>query len=636
MVEIKINNIDKTSDILFETFRISDYINQQVDTCSFTCKSFKPLLNQEIQVKYGDDTIYGGVIVKVETEVRKGENIYKVTCKDYSQYLNRRLVSERYINKTVKQIIDDLLDEYATDFTSVNVVGAITKRIWDSGNQLPTFTNHIISGTNTLTPTLVSDYINLSYSMSGGGGNRYLYVDMSSITDYVVQSGDYLEYDIYWETAGDIKIGVDLTCSDSTALRGVGAVDQNGLGAHPSTDLSSRASSQWYHRKISLASLVDKTIQYYDITCENDNAGTFVARIKNIRITDGGTEIKSELNPVTQITFNRLNLSQCIQALAELLNYSWYVDYEKDIHFFAENDEEAPFNLTETAGNHAWESLKLIDDFSQIRNQIYIIGGDSEAEPRTEEYVADGEQRQFPLAYKYSQITRVRIVGDPDLTVGIDGQDEDTAFNVFWSGNKPSQYIRFKDSNYPDASDVVEITGVPLFPVLVKVPDVSSIAQYGLYEFKIKDPQITSRADAIARGTVELQAYADSIEEGSFTTDKYGLRSGQTIRITIGDTDEDFIIQSVSMNMKDPFNGKWSVKLATVRTLGIIRFLQKYLRIEDDVTEGEVLLELQQFEDESASTDSVDDLTTRTSQDYYWGDDTAQAYDSYWDFSTYD
>lgn len=462
MFTIKINNVDKTSDILYNTFRISDYINQQVDTCSFNCKSFKPLLNQEIQVKYGDDIIYGGVIVKVETEVKKGENIYRITGKDYSQYLNRRLVSERYINKTVTEIIDDLLTEYATDFTMNNVQG------------------------------------------------------------------------------------------DSV---------------------------------------------------------------------------------VTQITFNRINLSQCIQALAELFNYSWYVDGEKDIHFFAESEELAPFNLTELAGNHIWESLKIVQDFSQIRNQIYIIGGDSESEPRIEEYVADGEQRQFPLAYKYSRITKVRIVGDADLTVGIDGQDDEAAFQVFWSGNKQSQYIRFKDSNYPDVDDVVEVTGVPLFPVLVKVPDISSISEYGLYEFKIKDIQITSRADAIERGMVELQAYADSIEEGSFTTDKYGLKSGQTININIGDTNEDFIIQSVSMSMTSPFTGQWNVKLATVRTLGIIRFLQKFLKIEDEITEGEVLLELLQFEDESASTDSV--AITTDDPPYKWADAVDPDDEGKWNFFTW-
>jgi hypothetical protein len=461
--QIKINSVDKTSDILYNSFRITDYINQQVDTCSFECRNFKPLLNQEIEVYYDTDKIYGGVIVKVETQIRKGYSEYQVTCKDYSQYLNRELVSERYTNKTVTEIITDLLAEYAPDFTMVNVVG--------------------------------------------------------------------------------------------TSL-------------------------------------------------------------------------------VTSITFNRLNLSQCFEALADLLKYSWYVDSEKDIHFFAQNDEVAPFNLTETAGNHAYESLKIIEDFSQLKNQIYVIGGEYEGESRSESYVADGTQKQFPLAYKYASISRVRIVGSPDLTVGIDGEDEEANFQVFWSPKQ--KYLRFKDSNYPDALDVVEITGIPLFQVFVKVPDVASIAEFGLYEFKIKDTNLTSRADAIARGVVELQAYADSIEEGSFVTNTYGLRSGQTININVGDTNTDFIIQSVSMNMISPFAGQWSVKLATVKTLGIIRFLQKYLKIEDEIVEGETLLELQQFADESADSDSVDSITTHTSQDYYWGDDTTQSYDSFFDFSTWD
>jgi hypothetical protein len=73
------------------------------------------------------------------------------------------------------------------------------------------------------------------------------------------------------------------------------------------------------------------------------------------------------------------------------------------------------------------------------------------------------------------------------------------------------------------------------------------------------------------------------------------------------------------MNMLDPFNGKWSVKLATVRTLGIIRFLQKYLKIEDDVTEGEVLLELMEFNDQTEVTGAIQSITT-VAPPYKWAD----------------
>jgi hypothetical protein len=461
MIQILVNSIDKSADILYDSFKLNDYINQQVDTCLFNTRNYKPNLNDEVLVYYDSQLIYGGVVVKIDTNFGQQTQIYQITCKDFTQYLNRRLVSERYTNETVTDIITDLLTAYAPDFTMDNV-------------------------------------------------------------------------------EGDSVIG--------------------------------------------------------------------------------------------SITFNRLKVGECIEALAQAINYSWYVDAEKDIHFFAKNDEVAPFNLSETAGNHNWNSLKISEDFSQLRNQITVIGGEYEAEERTELYVADGEQRQFPLAYRYSNITGVKIVGDIDLTVGIDGEDEEDEFAVFW--NPKSQSIRFKETNYPSEDDVVEIKGIPLFQVIVRVPDVSSIAQYGLYEFKIKDTNLASRADAIERGRVELEAYADGIEEGSFTTNRFGLRSGQTININIGTTNEDFIIQSVSMSMRTPFEGQWSVKLATVRTMGIIRFLQQYLKIEDEIVEGDVLLELQQYADASESTDDVVAITTRAIN-YKWADATNPAEEGKWNFATW-
>ncbi len=164
----------------------------------------------------------------------------------------------------------------------------IRKRIWVSGDNLPSFTNHLQGGSGSLTRSLVDDYIYLSYA----NPNPYLYVDMSSITDYVIQSGDFLEYDIYWETAGAIKIAMDLTASDGGTLRDSGAVDQNSLSTHPNTDISARAYGTWYHRKIPITTLsngnsVGKTISYFDISCEIDGGSTYVGRIRNMAITDG-------------------------------------------------------------------------------------------------------------------------------------------------------------------------------------------------------------------------------------------------------------------------------------------------------------------------------------------------------------
>jgi hypothetical protein len=82
---------------------------------------------------------------------------------------------------------------------------------------------------------------------------------------------------------------VDLHTTDGTTLRDSGATDQNGLSAHPSTDLSEYAKDGWYHRKISLAPLAGKTIDGVMIATDSNehSAGIFRVYIDNIQITNG-------------------------------------------------------------------------------------------------------------------------------------------------------------------------------------------------------------------------------------------------------------------------------------------------------------------------------------------------------------
>lgn len=170
---------------------------------------------------------------------------------------------------------------------------AIRKRIWIYNDSLPTLNNSWLTSntSNVVTASLSSDYISYSGTLYGTG-NLYDYADMTNITDYVIQAGDYLEYDIYWVGSGNIQMSMDFMVSDGNALRDAGALDQNGLSAHPSTDLSSKAYQKWYHRKIPFTtftggSSIGKTLTNYCLVAEMDTAGTQTAYIKNIAITDG-------------------------------------------------------------------------------------------------------------------------------------------------------------------------------------------------------------------------------------------------------------------------------------------------------------------------------------------------------------
>lgn len=276
---------------------------------------------------------------------------------------------------------------------------------------------------------------------------------------------------------------------------------------------------------------------------------------------------------VTSITFDRITLMAALDKLSKMTNFSFYIDYDKDIHFFQKNAEPAPFNLTDTSLNYIEDSLEINRDISQLRNRVFIRGGEIEGEERTEKFNGDGVKKTFVLGNKFSSLPVVEVGGTP-VTVGIDFLDQEDDFDAFW--NFQQKYIRFKDSTIPGSgTNNIEVTGTPLFVLVMRVEDTASITQYGLYEFAAEDSTIKSREEAKAFGIAQLQAYSQSVVEGSFQTYTPGLRSGQLINISSawrGWTD-DFLIQKVTLVMVNKDTYVYKVQLATLRTLGIIDYL---------------------------------------------------------------
>ena len=296
---------------------------------------------------------------------------------------------------------------------------------------------------------------------------------------------------------------------------------------------------------------------------------------------------------VVKVVFDRITVVEVLNRLAEMSGYSWYVDYDKDVHFFEKNTEPAPFNLIDGDGNHIPETLQASDDFSQIRNRVFIKGGEIEGESRTETFDGNGTKKQFKLANKFAKKPTV-TVSSVAKTVGVDYLDDEDSFDCFWDYNQ--SYIRFKDTTIPGAgTDNIEVSGIPLYRLVVQVEEPFSMEQYGIFEFAKTDKTIKSREAAVAMAKSEIQAYKDGLIEGSFETYTSGLRSGQVIRITstLLDIDEQFLIQRVGFKMLSTTDFYYKVELATLRTVGIIDFLIGLLRSGDHVIEdtGETVLE---------------------------------------------
>jgi hypothetical protein len=192
-----------------------------------------------------------------------------------------------------------------------------------------------------------------------------------------------------------------------------------------------------------------------------------------------------------------------------------------------------------------------------------------------------------------------------------------------WYLNYEEKYIE-QDSggSVLGTSDILEVTYKYDIPILVAIEDTASIAEFGQREFAIFDKSITTTQAARDRATAELTDYANNIIEGEFDTYTAGFVSGQYINIELTeyDVDADYIVQSVTAHSFGAGNFRYKVKLASAKTMGIIRFLIELLEANKnliELDENEVVDELYNIEDRLLSDSLVDALVTDSTGPYF-------------------
>ena len=159
------------------------------------------------------------------------------------------------------------------------------------------------------------------------------YIDLTNVPDYIVQQGDYLEYEVNWLASGNLATAIDLKTSDGLYLGTITptVTDQNGRAAFPGTDLSSVAFNAWYHRTIPIPdSWIGKTIQKFMIACEDNSTlsgGVFV-RFRDIAITDGNGKARQVIwvqgdGPPSQFTDKTSNAGNSIVLSVLHPNRTW-------------------------------------------------------------------------------------------------------------------------------------------------------------------------------------------------------------------------------------------------------------------------------------------------------------------------
>jgi len=336
---------------------------------------------------------------------------------------------------------------------------------------------------------------------------------------------------------------------------------------------------------------------------------------------------------ISYVGFNYKPLAVCIEELAKAINYDWYIDYDKDLHFFAKETVSAPFGLTDTNGNYQYDSLTIRRDNSQIRNTIIVRGGEYLGSQLTTDILTNGTDAFYPLPYKFADFAAT-LTGT-NLNLGIDYIDNPDNFDALH--NFQEKIIKFKEADKPSASKTLSVSGKPYLPVIIRYRSESDIASMvsaestptftsdGIYEYLIKDKSINSREGALQRARAEILAYATTLSEGDFVTNTSGLRAGMAIIVQSDSRglNETFIINKVTTVQwtKDAF--LYKVSLITTRTMDLIDVLRRLLlqSTEDiEINPNEQTDVIISLGDSGTFVDSLGTFSTHGSA-YKWGPD---------------
>lgn len=345
------------------------------------------------------------------------------------------------------------------------------------------------------------------------------------------------------------------------------------------------------------------------------------------------TNVSSTTPILDVVTFNRVTMSSALTTLAKQINYFWYIDYDKDLHFFAKDDEPAPFNITDTSENYIYDSLDIDTDFSQIRNSVIVEGGETVSNARTQLINGTGTNKSFPLSYKFSSLPTITVGGSPQ-SVGVAGLDAFLqGFDVLWDYNQKN--IEFETAP-PLGTENISVTGTPLLPIAIYVNDYPSITTYGLREYKITDKRLGSRDDAFAYGEAELEAYANPLVNARFQTYTPGLRSGMiiTVNSTKRELNQDLLITRVGFSMVTNSRGVFDVQCTSARETTLTQILQRIFKDDDtDIDRLETIYGVREFSDTFGITDTGAAVFSTTTGPYYYSPEDPGETEAIWGFS---
>ncbi len=155
---------------------------------------------------------------------------------------------------------------------------------------------------------------------------------------------------------------------------------------------------------------------------------------------------------IAGIAFNYSYPKDCLDQLATLTGWQWFIDPLKFLHFYDPSlaVHASPNQVTDTSQNFV--DLAIEPQLDQVRNRIWVRGGNSLSDFIAETFVADGGTRSWTL--RNANITQIAMT--------IDGVNQTIAQQ---GGTNAEDDFQFLYSQNTDGTTTVSATGATVTPV---------------------------------------------------------------------------------------------------------------------------------------------------------------------------
>ena len=347
---------------------------------------------------------------------------------------------------------------------------------------------------------------------------------------------------------------------------------------------------------------------------------------------------------VSTIKFNYQQPSKCLEALAKQIGWDWYVDTEKDVHFyFAEGNPAtssevmlAPFDIDDTGGNIEWPTLDVAQDITNMKNSVYVVGGtyakDFVVSPNpnatppqyapVDVYTSVAGTFVYPLAYPYTQTTMTVTLGGIGQAIGTDQQTDPSLVQVLY--NDQGRFIRFTSD--PGSGKQIIVQGEAQIPILAHVSDPASIAEYGELQDAIVDSTILSIQEAQERAQADIDMFGDpvfTVKFNSISPLANQLFIGQQITLNsvkFGVSGKVVVIKQINCVARTPYQLEYQVQALGSDTVSfndiMLTLLQQNLG-QTTTPDSTVLEDLIPIDEAFELGDTV--TITPASPPYAWG-----------------